>query len=145
MVIRATVVCVHNDSPLLVHQTFKDIGNFWSLPGGKVEEGETIFEAAIREAKEETGIKIKPKRLLYVSQRFINDKHIVHILVEATYESGNVGEGLSLTTQEVVESVSFVPINELESHGVLAVFANKVRSGFIDAGAYCESMQKLGL
>jgi len=32
--------------------------NFWDLPGGKVENGETLLEAAKREAKEESGLNV---------------------------------------------------------------------------------------
>jgi 8-oxo-dGTP diphosphatase len=36
----------------------------WEMPGGKVEPGESSENAAIREIKEETNIKIKPKKLI---------------------------------------------------------------------------------
>lgn len=40
-------------------------GDFYELPGGKVEDGETPLEAVVRELEEETGIRIKEKDARY--------------------------------------------------------------------------------
>ena len=45
-----------NDRVLVVRRSSTDRFNpfFWEFPGGKVDEGETTLEAAIRETQEET-------------------------------------------------------------------------------------------
>ena len=48
---------------LLSHRRDLDL---WNLPGGNLENGELPTEAAIRETKEETGLKIKVKELVGV-------------------------------------------------------------------------------
>ncbi|RBQ20720.1 DNA mismatch repair protein MutT [Spongiactinospora rosea] len=39
---------------------------WWNLPSGHLEEGETIDQAAIREAREEVGIDVRPDDLRFV-------------------------------------------------------------------------------
>ncbi|MFD2422004.1 NUDIX hydrolase [Amycolatopsis pigmentata] len=46
---------------LLVIRRARDPGRgLWSLPGGRVERGETDHEAVIREMREETGLRVVP-------------------------------------------------------------------------------------
>ncbi|MGV8169024.1 MAG: NUDIX domain-containing protein [Candidatus Nanoarchaeia archaeon] len=52
---------------LFIHRHKKGI-EFFTLPGGGIEEGETPEEAAVREAKEETSLSIKIDELLWKLQ-----------------------------------------------------------------------------
>jgi 8-oxo-dGTP pyrophosphatase MutT (NUDIX family) len=58
------VVVLDAANHVLLLQT-RDLGNpafgtSWELPGGGMEPGETYIEAAVRELREETGIKVEP-------------------------------------------------------------------------------------
>jgi ADP-ribose pyrophosphatase YjhB (NUDIX family) len=51
---------------LVVRPTYT---NEWMLPGGRVERGETPHQAAVREAREETGLDVVLDRLVLVDAR----------------------------------------------------------------------------
>jgi len=50
------VVCLRGDEVLLIRRGTPPRLNQWSLPGGRLEWGETLEVAALRELKEETGV-----------------------------------------------------------------------------------------
>ncbi len=145
MVVRATCVCVYKNKLLLIKQSFPEMPTFWSLPGGKIEKNESIHEALIREVREETGLTIEAKRLLYVSQRFLPTTHVVQVIMEALYVSGKLGHDIHLTETETVHDMAFVDIEKLEDYGISTTFANLVRSGFPDSGSYKPALDEIGL
>ena len=60
---RAAAIIINNGSLLLMHRKKVD-KEYYVLPGGNVESGETPEEACIREVKEETGLMITLEKKL---------------------------------------------------------------------------------
>jgi 8-oxo-dGTP diphosphatase len=67
-------VVVDEGRVVLVKRAHSPMLGEWSIPGGAVELGETVREAVIREAREETGLDVKPMALVGVFDRVIRDE-----------------------------------------------------------------------
>jgi ADP-ribose pyrophosphatase YjhB (NUDIX family) len=66
-------IIIENDQVVLVKRAHPPIQGQWSIPGGVLEVGELVREAAIREAREETGLIVDPGELLGVFDRVLRD------------------------------------------------------------------------
>src|SRR6202142_4219634 len=66
-------IIIEENRVLLVKRAHPPLQAQWSIPGGVLEVGELIREAAIREAREETGLIVEPADLLGVYDRVLRD------------------------------------------------------------------------
>ena len=66
-------VIIEEDRVLLVKRGHPPLAGEWSIPGGVLEVGETLRQAAVREALEETGLAVEPADLLGVYDRVLRD------------------------------------------------------------------------
>jgi len=66
-------IIIEDSRVLLVKRAHPPIQGQWSIPGGVLEVGELLREAAIREAREETGLIVEPGELLGVYDRILRN------------------------------------------------------------------------
>ena len=113
-------VVVRNDEGkiLFVRQEHPE-REIWLLPGGGVEAGETSVDAAVREVREETGLEIEVKKMLWCveqvkengEQRFVN-------FFLADIKGGNLHLGYDpefSAGEQVMREVRFVDRHEMEN------------------------------
>lgn len=71
----ASVALIERDRVLLIQRARKPYFGMWSLPGGRLEPGETAEQAAAREIREEMGLQVfalRPLRRMFLAQgRFV--------------------------------------------------------------------------
>lgn len=75
-IVVAAVIRNSQGQVLAVHLNKEKPEGVWVMPGGKLEEGENARDCAIREAREELAIEIKPIKIVGIS--------------EVDYHNGNV-------------------------------------------------------
>jgi ADP-ribose pyrophosphatase YjhB (NUDIX family) len=118
-IVPAVSVVVPDDQEriLLIRRTDN---KYWSIPGGGMEPGESVREAAMREVKEETGIDCEITGLIGI---YSNPRHV------AAYDDGEVRQefsicltgrllGGSLRTSSESSEVRFVPAADIPAYEI---------------------------
>jgi thiamine-phosphate diphosphorylase len=107
----AAVVCLNGDSVLLVRRGREPNKGRWSFPGGKIEAGETAREAAARETREETGLRVSVLDVIDVYDAIFPPFHYCVADYLAVPEGGT-----ALLPQSDVLDARWVPFAELGAY-----------------------------
>jgi ADP-ribose pyrophosphatase YjhB (NUDIX family) len=143
VIVRAAGILMEGDRMLLIKQ-YVNPKRGWSMPGGRLEANETLEQCMIREMKEETGLDVKVKELLYVTDRFRgSDTHVVHFTFLLGRIGANPGEyewthydPHTSNTSKSIREIKMVSVDGLVEYGFSPKFAQLVRSGFPGRGSY---------
>ena len=123
-------IAVDGESLLLIRRGHGPGAGEWSLPGGRVEQGELLAEAVVRELAEETGIEGVCDELVGWVERFGDDYHYVILDFRVTVldpdtpvAGDDAAEAAWVPLHEVAELRLVEGLAEfLHDHGVIDVF-----------------------
>jgi len=119
---------------LLVKRGHEPLKGQWSLPGGKVELGETLEAAAAREVGEETGLTIEVGPIVEVVDRIDRgpDGRVLHHFVLVDFVCRPIGGDLCCASDAA--AAEWTPIADLNQYALadptLAVIRKAAARGF---------------
>ena len=120
-------VAVSDGRILLVRRGREPGMGRWSIPGGRVEPGETMAEAVVREMREETGLKVTCGPLVGWVERIGPDYHYaifdfeVEIAESAKPRAGDDAAAVEWVSADALTERPLVPglMDFITEHGVL--------------------------
>jgi 8-oxo-dGTP diphosphatase len=111
-------VIVRDGRALIVRRAHEPRKGEWSLPGGRVELGETLIEAVRREMREETGLDVAIGPMLETFDRVHRaaDGRIRYHFVIVDYLCAPIGGNEQ--AGDDAEALAWVRADEIEAYGV---------------------------
>jgi ADP-ribose pyrophosphatase YjhB (NUDIX family) len=142
--VRVTGVLIEEGEILIVRQRLSGARD-WSLPGGRLQWGETLEQGLQRELEEETGLTVRVPRLLYLCDRLDAVPPLLHISFLVERVSGSLRPPSNEFDENPISAVRMVPIRELPAYGFSEKFRGVVEAGFPGAGSYVGGKEAIGL
>jgi 8-oxo-dGTP diphosphatase len=109
----AGVVCLRGADVLIIRRGQPPRAGEWSIPGGRVELGETVAAAALRELKEETGVEAELLGLIDVVDHASEVRQAVLIDYAARWTGGepvaadDADEAMFVSLEEAMQRVEW--------------------------------------
>lgn len=106
-------VCVKKDNKILmVQENRREKKGKWNMPAGKLEENEDIISACTREVKEETGVDVEIKNLIFLEEKVSSVGNLLILYFLGEYKSGNI----SFDSEEIA-NVKWMTIDDINKIG----------------------------
>ena len=117
--VRVSLIIINAEGEILLAKHKKPTREYWVLPGGHLEYGETIQECALRELKEETNLDGEFKRIVFLSESIApnGSRHIINFFVLVDVVKGEVKMG----EEDVLAEIAYKALSEFEQ---LEVYPN---------------------
>lgn len=109
----ASVIVIQDHKVLMVQEGKDNYGQLhtWNLPAGHVELGESIAEAAVREAREESGYETELTGVVAINKiDFDNEMGLV------VFFAGRLVDMPMTTRENGITDVQFMPIDEMKNY-----------------------------
>jgi len=142
--LRVTGILIEDKKILLVKQKVNEDRD-WSLPGGRLEHGESMEEALIREITEETGLDSSIIKLLYICEKPDDIQPIIHVTFLLEKKGGELTHPTNEYDENPIRDVKMVSIMDLCKYGFTEKFRDLVLNGFKEAGNYMGLKNNIGL
>lgn len=104
-------VVPHGDGLLYVREGKEGAEDTWNLPGGSLEDGETLEECVEREVLEETGVEIEARELLGV---YMLETERYGAISAYVWECDVTGGDYSPRKEDSIKEVDTFPLEELD-------------------------------
>lgn len=144
MKVRTTGILIEDEKILLLNQDV-DEKRSWSLPGGTLEEWETLEACLIREMREETGLDVKVGKLLYICDLIKDGTHVIHITFLVEKVGGILWAVIKGLDTRKIREVAMIPISDLDVYGFSLEFKKIVQEDFPQSGSYMWAKSNIGL
>lgn len=109
---------IQRDGKYLIGQRpeHKPQGGYWEFAGGKVEPGESVQQALIRECREELDVLVQPVKLVLTTKYQYPNRQVTLHFWDAVLAKGTpralAHQKLAWAAPEELEQYSFCPANE---------------------------------